>query len=75
MKRYLPLSSVPGRWRRPQRLGSPWRAESNAVYLSTGRPFLIPAEPITTLFDKTLVLKYLYNDNPLTKLLGMFIKF
>ena len=36
---------------------------------------LIPAEPITTFFDKTLVLKYLYNDNPLTKLLGMFIKF
>ena len=36
---------------------------------------LIPAEGIGNFFENTLFLKYLYNDNPLTKLLGLFIKF
>lgn len=35
---------------------------------------LIPVEGITTFFDKTLVLKYLYHQNPLPKLWGLFIK-
>lgn len=36
---------------------------------------LIPSEGIVSFFDKTLVLKYIYNKNPLTMLLGLFIKF
>ena len=36
---------------------------------------LIPSEGIVSFFDETLFLKYLYNDNPLTKILGLFIKF
>lgn len=35
---------------------------------------LIPSESIVSFFDKTLVLKYIYNKNPLTMLLGLFIK-
>lgn len=34
---------------------------------------LIPSEGLVTFFDQTLFLKYLYNDNPLTKLLSTFI--
>lgn len=33
-----------------------------------------PIEGITPFFDETLFLKYLYHDNPLTKLWGLFIK-
>ena len=36
---------------------------------------LIPSEGIVSFFDKTVVLKYLFNNNPLTKLLGLFIEF
>ncbi len=36
---------------------------------------LIPSSGITNFFENTFFLKYLYNSNPLTKLLGLFIKF
>ena len=36
---------------------------------------LIPSDGLVSFFDKTIVLKYLFNENPLTKLLGLFIKF
>lgn len=36
---------------------------------------LIPSDGLVSFFDKTIVLKYLFNENPFTKLLGLFIKF
>ena len=34
---------------------------------------LIPSEGMVSFFDETLFLKFIYNDNPLTKLLGVLI--
>lgn len=34
---------------------------------------LIPSEGMISFFDETLFLKFIYNDNPLTKLLGVLI--
>lgn len=36
---------------------------------------LVPSEGIVSFIDKTLVLKYIYHKNPLTMIMGMFIKF